>query len=660
MLSVVLRSMIVLLFAALLMIVGVSADSPEPANLTLRLSPELQEPGQEASAQSKHALPDNWKKVSSRIRRRVAQMTLNRARQDFGVTGRGVKVGVISDSADGLPTAQALGDLPGGIQILKFGEGSGEGTAMMEIINDLAPGASLAFWGPESPGEFIQGVQQLASVGSRVIVDDLGFVDQPFFEEGPITQVVNQVVSQGVVYVTAAGNDADQHYEADFSGRGSAGGPTSNVHGFAGSVIAQQIVVPPGEVGVVFLQWANPFGFSADDYDLYIVDLSGNIMDRSDDVQDGDDIPFESAVADNRSGAGPKTFQVVIDLFDGAPRRLEMFYGGVDTVAFGVPGGSLFDQPCANGAISVGTINASDPGNDTITGYSSQGPCDFFFPFFSSRLKPDITGIDGVRVTGAAGFPSTFFGTSAAAPHVAGIVALMLEARPSLTPQQAKEALQRSAFDLGPGGIDNIFGGGRANALEAVRMVRQGGGDSPPEIIGLSASLNGDVLTLTGTVADPDGDIAQAQSNVLNIAGQVVAGTQPFPVAFGNSTQANFTLNTNNLNAFPTATQATLLFIDGRGNRSSIVAADFSRADPGGPSLRVANFNGSKLVIKGGGLLGLVQVEINGVIVAAKSNNAPGKVKLNGNSATLNLRAGANRLRVRVGSLRSNILVLGL
>src|SRR6185295_10195498 len=82
--------------------------------------------------------------------------------------------------------------------------------------------------------------------------------------------------------------------------------------------------------------------------------------------------------------------------------------------------------------------------------------------------KPDICGIDGVRITGAFGFQNPFFGTSAAAPHVAAIAALMLEADPLLDPASVKLALQRSAVDCGPSGTDTIYGAGRANAVDAV------------------------------------------------------------------------------------------------------------------------------------------------------------------------------------------------
>src|SRR5262249_60119622 len=100
--------------------------------------------------------------------------------------------------------------------------------------------------------------------------------------------------------------------------------------------------------------------------------------------------------------------------------------------------------------------------------YSSQGPCELFFPMHELRPKPEITGIDGVSVTGAAGFSNPFFGTSAAAPHIAALAALVRQANPGLSPAAVKQALQSTAVDLGAPRFDTIFGSGRADGLAAV------------------------------------------------------------------------------------------------------------------------------------------------------------------------------------------------
>jgi len=404
----------------------------------------------------------------------------DQARLNLGVSGAGVTVGVISDSVDGMAASQASGDLPSQIQVLKAGAGAGEGTAMLEIVHDLAPGAELGFYGPASSGDMITGINRLAAAGASVIVDDLTFFDQPHFEEGPVAQTINSVAAQGVVYVTASGNDAQAsgsgsgHYEANFAGGGSLGGPTQDVHLFVPCPVCnafQSITVLPGKVGVVILQWADKFGAAGDDYDLYITDVNRTIIAMSDDVQDGNDDPIEMVFLDNKASSFPATIRVVVDRFAGSPRRIKVFYFEITDIEFGSAVGSIAGHANASGAITVGTINADDPGNDDIAPYSSQGPCDLFFPAVVARQKPDVTGIDGVSVTGAAGFSNPFFGTSAAAPHVAAVAALMLEADPSLPAARVKEILGETAVDLGASGGDTVFGSGRVDAEFAVALT---------------------------------------------------------------------------------------------------------------------------------------------------------------------------------------------
>ena len=63
------------------------------------------------------------------------------ANPGFGVDGAGVKVGVLSDSVDHLAQSQATGDLPTDLTVLPGQSGvpgTGEGSAMLEIVHDLA------------------------------------------------------------------------------------------------------------------------------------------------------------------------------------------------------------------------------------------------------------------------------------------------------------------------------------------------------------------------------------------------------------------------------------------------------------------------------------------------------------------------------------------
>jgi hypothetical protein len=216
------------------------------------------------------------------------------------------------------------------------------------------------------------------------------------------------------------------------------------------------------------------------------------------------------------------------------------------------------------------------------------------------------------------------------------------------------------------GVMDPIFSPGERTPiteqdLAALDMMgyRIARGGEEPFIRALSASLDGDLLTLNVTAFDPQGDIEEAQVKLLDGAGQLVAETPTFPVNVGTSTEVNFLLTVTNLKSFPTVLQASLTLTDGNGQISQPAAADFSQAVPGGPVVSNVTYNGSKLKLKGRGLSGDLQVEINGLIVASGTSLLNKKVIVKGNSAFLNLRSGPNRVRVRNGQLWSNIFIAG-
>ena len=204
------------------------------------------------------------------------------------------------------------------------------------------------------------------------------------------------------------------------------------------------------------------------------------------------------------------------------------------------------------------------------------------------------------------------------------------------------------------------YGPGAASFNVKATVTGGGGGNSPPVITSLQADLDGDKLTLTGVVADPDGDITQAQSDLLNGSGQVVGKTQPFAVNLGSSPTINFTVTVTNLNEIPAAMQASLSFIDRRGNRSVARVADFSGGEAGGPTLSNASYNGSKLSIKGASFANQLLIEINGEVVGIFPSATDKKLKVKGNPSQLNLQSGPNRLRIYNGSAQSNLFVLNL
>ncbi|UCG39352.1 MAG: hypothetical protein JSV00_03740, partial [bacterium] len=141
----------------------------------------------------------------------------------LGFDGGGLTVGVISDGADSYQAAQTAGDLPAALTL--YGTCTAptacdEGTAMLEIVNDMAPGADLAFCaGLNTTAEFLQCLADLTGHGVQVIVDDVIFYEEPYFSDGVLAQSV-QALLGSVVYVTSAGNDSLSHYESPKTGGG--------------------------------------------------------------------------------------------------------------------------------------------------------------------------------------------------------------------------------------------------------------------------------------------------------------------------------------------------------------------------------------------------------------------------------------------------------
>jgi hypothetical protein len=152
------------------------------------------------------------------------------ARSNYGLSGNGIAVGVLSDSYDTLGGASAdvsSGDLPAtGVQVVG-GESDlcgtvvyciDEGRAMLQIVHDLAPGADLMFsTGMGGKAMYANAISALATAGADIIVDDLLYLNEPMFQDGIVAQAVDTVVGNGVAYYSAAGNAGRASYESNFT-----------------------------------------------------------------------------------------------------------------------------------------------------------------------------------------------------------------------------------------------------------------------------------------------------------------------------------------------------------------------------------------------------------------------------------------------------------
>ena len=369
-----------------------------------------------------------------------------------GFTGHNVRVAVLDTGFAGYEAAR--GDtLPDAVTTRSFrfdGDieaATDHGRRAAEIVYQVAPGVELYLVNFATLAELSEALDYLIAEQIDVVSFSVGFIHNgPGDGTGEINSIVDRATEAGIVWAVAAGNWAEQHWGGFF--RDVDG---DSVHEFpAGQRVSHEF--DAGDLITVSLRWDDEFGASCSDYDIELFGPAGALLAASRVIQDCQGDPVESIrVLATQNGAHSLR---VVKANDSQARRISlMLIGAPDR-------GTALDQRLAAGSLSqpadnLGVITVGALAGNGEAAFSSRGPT------LDSRTKPNLLAPTAPESAGG------FAGTSAAAPHVAGALALLQEALPGLSRVGLTSQLLARSISLPPAagqtpGVRRLFLGSTA------------------------------------------------------------------------------------------------------------------------------------------------------------------------------------------------------
>ncbi len=408
-----------------------------------------------------------------------------RSWHDQGFTGKGVKIGII-DVGFGQYISLQGKDLPGETFVKNFVDGESDldidldgqkhGTACAEIIHDLAPDAQLYLAKVSNHFDIEKAVEWFISQGVQIISSSIGDYNQaPGDGTGTYAKIVAKAQEKDILWVTAAGNDAENHWSglfSDIEGNSLHNFQDGEVN-FFGPGDGTMYMISSGQNIRMHMRW-DDWDKVDQDYDLEIVryDLQQQKLET---------LPQFGGSNQQNGVEGQKPTENAFAMTTGE----DAFYGfrirrvqGNEENHFNVfaPKFRRFHEISRDRSLAdladipaVLTVAALDVKSQKQESYSSQGPTNgpggSFSPGF---IKPDLAAFANV-LTQSYGKKSKFNGTSAATPHVAGVAALILNSRPTYTGKELKKNLLERAIDLGESGKDTLFGKGQLHLGSALK-----------------------------------------------------------------------------------------------------------------------------------------------------------------------------------------------
>ena len=374
---------------------------------------------------------------------------------DSGYKGQGTRIAVIDIGFANLYDSIVHGDLPKNVlhrnfTNTKFESGRSHGTGVAEIVHDMAPEARLYLAKIEDELDLENAKDKaLGHDNINVISHSWGWPGTNFGDgTGFVSEIANDARAKGILWVNAAGNLADSHYQAFFTDT-----DNDSWHDFSTNPRDERNAFEyshneyiPLAVQLTWDSWP----VTDQDYDLYLYDSNLNLVASSTTRQTGTQPPAEQITLDNAQSG---TYYLGIRKYSATGDQELMVFAG--SLQYQTAQHSLWPPADATGVVAVGYINKENWLSGPQGFRSSQGSTN------DGRIKPDIMGPANVAsfTWGIGNY------TSAATPHVSGAAALILSLSPSSTADQLQSALESWAVDMGTSGKDNIYGFGRLRLL---------------------------------------------------------------------------------------------------------------------------------------------------------------------------------------------------
>lgn len=369
-----------------------------------------------------------------------------------GVTGAGVKVGVISDSINrvnqGVAGSQSTGDLPASVDVLTDGSvgSSDEGLAMAEIIYDEAPGITQMAFSSATSQKKAQAISQLVNAGAKVIADDIYDITAPVYQNGPEAIAVKNAVASGVTYFSSAGNRGSKSAWEQVPAFVADANTGVEYQDFGNGVTKKKVATIAASGSQYFdFQWQEPWGAATSDLNVQLLDSTGKVLTQSTDDNVASGIPQEDLSYRNTSSSAKDIYlRVIHKTGTSTPAAFRLRSNGNLTAGLGNVTTINAGASSSGASLPVAASNWSTP--TVPETYSSRGAVTHYFDDNGAVLAqpwvmsgPAVMAPDCVATT-VAGF-SAFCGTSAAAPAAAGVAALAISAVPTATPATIRAAI---------------------------------------------------------------------------------------------------------------------------------------------------------------------------------------------------------------------------